>query len=181
MKKQSDVFQMIEVSMYAALIVVAIYFVRIPMPTAFVHPGNALVILALLLMGFRRGVMAAMLGLFIFDATAGYITSVPFTLLENFLVLLVIEGIYRAAFKREDYFLSIVSLGILGAVTKIVAIFIKHTLTQLVLGSTLATALTLALSKMPASFITGVVTAVLVPMLYYPMKKVFERFHPINQ
>lgn len=181
MKKQSDVFEMIEVSMYAALIVVSIYFVRIPMPTAFVHPGNALVILGLLLMGFKRGLMAAMLGLFIFDATAGYMTSVPFTLLENFLVLLVIEGIYRLAFQREDYFLSIVSLGILGALTKVIAIFIKHTITQLLLGNTAAAALTLALSKMPASFITGVVTAVLVPLLYFPMKKIFEKFHPIGQ
>lgn len=181
MKKQSEVFKMIEISMYAALIVVSIYFVRIPMPTAFVHPGNALVILALLLMGFKRGLMAAMLGLFIFDATAGYITSVPFTLLENFLVLLVIEGIYRIAFHREDYFISIVSLGIMGALTKIIAIFIKHTVTQLLLGSTTATALTLALSKMPASFITGAVTAVLVPLLYFPMKKVFEKFHTIGE
>ena len=61
------------------------------------------------------------------------------------------------------------------------AIFIKHTMTQLVLGNTLATVLTLVLSKVSASFITGVVTAVLVPMLYYPMKKVFERFRPMTQ
>lgn len=181
MKKQSEVFKLVEVSMYAALIVVAIYFIRIPMPTAFVHPGNALVILALLLMGFKRGLTAAMMGLFIFDATAGYIASVPFTLLENFLVLLVIEGIYRLAFQRKDNFISIVSLGILGALTKIIAIFIKHTLTQLLLGSTTAAAFSLALSKMPASFLTGVVTAVLVPLLYFPMKKVFERFHPIGE
>ena len=181
MKKQTNTFQLIEISMYAALIVVAIYFVRIPMPTAFVHPGNALVILAVLLMGFRRGVVAALLGLFIFDATAGYITSVPFTLLENFIVLVVLEIIYKYGYRREDYFLSIVSLGVLGALTKIVAIFIKHTITQLLLGNATAAALSIALSKMPASFMTGVVTAALVPLLYFPMKKVVERFHPVGE
>ena len=28
---------------------------------------------------------------------------------------------------------------------------------------------------------TGVVTAVLVPLLYFPMKKVVERFHPVGE
>lgn len=184
MRQQRDLFKLMEISMYAALIVMAIYLIRVPMPSAisrsFVHPGNALVILGSLLMGFKRGTLAAMLGLFIFDLTAGYVTSVPFTLLENFIVLLVVAGVHLL-FKRQDTLLPITVVGIVGAVTKIVIIFIKHVATQLALGSTLLAAYSISLTAMPASLFTGLVTAILVPVLYYPMKKVVTRFHPIGE
>ena len=35
--------------------------------------------------------------------------------------------------------------------------------------------------KMPATFFTAIVTAILVGILYYPMKRVIERFHPIGE
>lgn len=184
MRQQRDLFKLMEISMYAAIIVMAIYLIRVPMPSAisrsFVHPGNALVILGSLLMGFKRGTLAAMLGLFIFDLTAGYITSVPFTLLENFVVLLVVGLVYRLL-KRQDHVLSISVVGIVGAVTKIVIIFIKYVATQLALGSTLTAAISIAFTGMPASLFTGMVTAILVPILYYPMKKIVVRFHPIGE
>lgn len=184
MRQQRDLFKLMEISMYAAIIVMAIYLIRVPMPSAisrsFVHPGNALVILGSLLMGFKRGTLAAMLGLFIFDLTAGYITSVPFTLLENFVVLLVVGLVYRLL-KRQDHVFSISVVGIVGAVTKIVIIFIKYVATQLALGSTLTAAISIAFTGMPASLFTGMVTAILVPILYYPMKKIVVRFHPIGE
>lgn len=185
MRQQRELFKLIEVSIYAAMIVIAIYFIRIPMPSAisrtFVHPGNALVILGSLLMGFKRGTLAAMLGLFIFDLTSGYITAAPFTLLENFIVLLVVEFVYRYLLKRRDHMGAIVLIGVVGAVTKIVIIFIKYVATQLALGNTMTAAFSLALTGMPASLFTGVVTAILIPVLYLPMKKIFQQFHPIGE
>src|SRR5699024_11986934 len=103
---------------YAALIVLAIYMIRIPMPSAisntFVHPGNALVILAILFMGFKKGTIAALLGLAIFDITSGYLPVVFFNLLENFIVLLVVECVFRYVFHYDDRLRNILALGVVG-------------------------------------------------------------------
>lgn len=71
---------------------------------------------------------------------------------------------------------NIITLGIVGAVTKIVVIFFKYIIQQLMLGSVLGGAVASAISALPASLFTGVVTAILVPLLYWPIKPVFDRF-----
>lgn len=179
MSERRSVRRLTQTAMYAAVIVLAIYFIRIPMPSAisntFVHPGNALVILAILLMGFRDGSIAALLGLAIFDITSGYLPVVWMTLLENMIVLLVVEGMDRYIFKHQHKRPQIIILGIVGALTKILAIFVKYIIQQVILGSNLKAAIAVALTAMPASFFTGLVTAVLVPVLYWPLKAVFDR------
>lgn len=179
MSEKSNTKRLSQTAMYAALIVLAIYFIRIPMPSAisntFVHPGNALVILAVLLMGFKYGSLAALVGLAIFDITSGYFPVVWMTLLENFIVLLLVEGVDRYLFKHQHTKGQIVALGIIGAVTKIMAIFIKYVIQQSILGSSLQAAMAVALTAMPASLFTGLVTAILVPVLYWPLKAIFDR------
>ena len=150
------------------------------MPSAisnsFVHPGNALVILAVLFMGFKKGTVSALVGLAVFDTMSGYLPVVWLTLLENLIVLLVIEGLFRYVFRYNNRMRNIVILGIVGAVVKISVIFLKYILQQLVLGSNLSAAVVVALTGMPASLFTGLVTAILVPLLYWPVKPVFDRF-----
>lgn len=178
--KKIDTRDLTQMATYAALIVLAIYMIRIPMPSAisntFVHPGNALVILAILFMGFKKGTIAALLGLAIFDITSGYLPVVLFTLIENFIVLLVVECVFRYVFYYDNRMRNIITLGIVGAVTKIVVIFFKYIVQQLMLGSVLSGAVASAISALPASLFTGVVTAILVPLLYWPIKPVFDRF-----
>lgn len=170
---------------YAALIILAISFIRIPMPSvisnSFVHPGNALVILAALLMGFKRGTLSALLGLFIFDVMSGYAAVVHFTLLENLLVLIIVSLIYHYVFHHQDTMKHIISLGVIGALAKILIIFVKFVIMQLLLGSAMDAAISAAMVGMPASLFTGLVTAVLVPVLYFPMKSIFERYHRIGE
>ncbi|MGF3182668.1 ECF transporter S component [Facklamia sp. P12934] len=178
-------FKYVQIGIYAALIIAAITFIRVPMPSAisnsFVHPGNALVILAVLLMGFKRGTAAALIGLFLFDSLNGYFYVVHFTLLENLLVLIMVSFIYKKFFHKKDSMSHIVTLGIVGALTKIVLIFGKHIINQMILGATSSAAIAMAISAMPASLFTGLVTAILVPVLYFPLKKIFQRYHTIGE
>lgn len=180
MEERSGIRSLTQMSMYAALIVLTIYMIRIPMPSAisntFVHPGNALVILAILFMGFKKGTISALLGLAIFDITSGYLPVVWMTLLENFIVLVLVEGLFRYVFNYSNKMRNIITIGIVGASTKIILIFIKYVLQQLVLGSTLNAALAIAMTGLPASIFTGIITAVLVPLLYWPIKPIFDRF-----
>ena len=45
--------QLVELSLYAALIFISVQFLRIPLGAQFVHFGNALVVVAVLLYGSR--------------------------------------------------------------------------------------------------------------------------------
>ena len=47
--KQNQLRQLTEVSLYAALICVVVFFIRIPFGSQFVHLGNALVVVGVLL------------------------------------------------------------------------------------------------------------------------------------
>lgn len=183
--KNNQTFKYVQIGIYAALIIIAITFIRIPMPSAisnsFVHPGNALVILAVLLMGFKRGAAAAAIGLFLFDALNGYLHVAHFTVLENLLVLIVVSLIYGKVFHKNDKMPNIITLGIVGALTKIILIFFKFLIQQLILGANMNAAIAMALSGMPASLFTGLVTAILVPILYLPMKQIFQRYHKIGE
>lgn len=183
--KNNHLFKTIQIGIYAALIIVAITYIRIPMPSAisssFVHPGNALVILAVLLMGLKRGSLAACIGLFLFDALNGYLAVAGFTVLENLIVIAVVYWIYSRWMAKDDRLQNIIIIGIIGAVVKVVVIFLKFVIQQLLLKASFATALAVASTGMPASLFTACVTAILVPVLYLPMRDIFKRFHTIGE
>lgn len=62
----------IELSLYASLIFIAVQLLRIPVGAQFVHLGNALVVVAVLLYGSKEAALVASLGLGIFDILNGY-------------------------------------------------------------------------------------------------------------
>ena len=167
----------IEIGLFAALIYFAITYLKIQMPgTTMVHAGNALVVLSVLLLGFKRGSIASFLGLFIFDVLNGFAASVAFTLLEAALVL-----VYTYVFKKRDTRFNLVVVSIVAGLVKIVSRPVSIVAQQLVLGSSWNAAMAKVVEKMPATFFTAIVTAILVGILYYPMKRAIERFHPIGQ
>lgn len=172
----------IEIGLFAALIYFAITYLKIQMPgRTMVHAGNALVVLSVLLLGFKRGSIASFLGLFIFDVLNGFAASVAFTLLEAALVLVTVNAVYTYVFKKRDTRFNLVVVSIVAGLVKIVSRPVSIVAQQLVLGSSWNAAMAKVVEKMPATFFTAIVTAILVGILYYPMKRAIERFHPIGQ
>ena len=53
--KNDNTRELVELSLYAALIIVTVQFIRIPFGPQFVHLGNALVVIAILIFGARKG------------------------------------------------------------------------------------------------------------------------------
>lgn len=53
--KSDKTRELVELSLYAALIIVSVQFIRIPFGPQFVHLGNALVVIAVLIFGARKG------------------------------------------------------------------------------------------------------------------------------
>ena len=181
MQRNRELRNLIEIGLFAALIVLGITFFKIRLLGSMVHVGNALVILSSLLMGFKRGATASLLGLFIFDMLNGYASDVVFTLVEALIVLVVIGAVHRYVLKGRDTRQAIATIAVVGGLTKIVSRPFSIALKQVIIGANLETLTAVLYSKMPGTLITAVVTALLVPILYYPMKRVVERFHPIGE
>lgn len=185
MKRQSEVFKLIEMAMYAAMIVLAIQLIRVPMPSAIsnsmVHPGNALVAISGLLMGYKRGLIASSLGLFIFDLMNGYgVLGAIDTVLQSVVIILLIEWLYNLL-KHHDTKKNIFIIGIWAAILKIILRYAIFFVKQLLLGVSIEAALATALTGMPATFFTAAVTIVLVPTLYFALKSIFARYHKIGE
>lgn len=61
--KNDNTRELVELSLYAALIIVTVQFIRIPFGPQFVHLGNALVVIAILIFGARKGALVATVAL----------------------------------------------------------------------------------------------------------------------
>lgn len=88
--KSDKTRELVILSLYAALIIVSVQFIRIPFGPQFVHLGNALVVIAVLIFGARKGALVATVGLGLFDIINGYAAEVWITILESLIVCLVL-------------------------------------------------------------------------------------------
>ncbi|MHC5248020.1 ECF transporter S component [Enterococcus sp. HY326] len=172
MIKNSRLRSIILVALFAALTVIGTN-IRIPMPTgAFVHLGNAVLLLAVLLIGYKRGALAGGLGFFIFDILSGYATEAPYFLLESFIV----GGAAALAilfFKKNlTNVWQVMGVGVVTGIAKLIMTQLKNTVTFLIAGSSLPVAFTSAATKLPASLINVIMTIVIVSLVYFPLKKI---------
>ena len=87
--------ELVELSLYAALIIVSVQFIRIPFGPQFVHLGNALVVIAVLIFGSKKGDLVATVGLGLFDILNGYAAEVWITILESLIVCYVTISFLR--------------------------------------------------------------------------------------
>ncbi|KFN89598.1 putative membrane protein [Tetragenococcus muriaticus PMC-11-5] len=82
------------VALFTALTVIGT-MIKIPLPTgAFVHLGNAVLLLSVLLLGYVKGSLAGGLGFAIFDILNGYAAEAPYFIVESFIVGAVAYGLF---------------------------------------------------------------------------------------
>lgn len=166
--------QLVELSLYAALILISVQFLRIPLGAQFVHVGNALVVVAVLLYGSKLAGLVAAVGLGLFDLLNGYAAVVWITILESLIVCLVLHFVFEKGMKSKDTSKNVVIVGIVAAITKIISNLIKYTLmNSLVGGLSFPVAVTTAIVKIGGTFGSAVVTVVATPLLYPVLKRIF--------
>jgi uncharacterized membrane protein len=78
--KSSNVEKMILTALMIALIAVATA-IYIPIPNGYIHPGDSMIFLAVLLLGWKRGAVAAGVGSAFTDLFLGFVVWAPWTLL----------------------------------------------------------------------------------------------------
>lgn len=166
--------KLVYTALFAAIIFLGTSFLKFEIaPKVMVHIGNALVVVAFLTLKTKHSMLAASIGFGIFDAIhPAYISALPFTILESILVLLIIHYVYQTM-KEKDTLSNVIIISAIAAISKVVIIFIKRIITN-TLVSGAATAIPLAMVKMPNSIITAIFTMTVAPLLYWQGRKLFQ-------
>ncbi|CYV00647.1 ammonia permease [Streptococcus suis] len=173
--KQSQLRQLTEISLFAALICVVVFFIRIPFGSQFVHLGNALVVVGVLIFGAKKGALAASLGLGIFDLLSGYASVAWITILESLIVCFVLHLFYEKFLQANDSLSNIMLVGIVAALIKIILNLLKYTLTgSLVGGLTPLASFLAALGRILGTYGTAITTIIAVPILYQVFKGLYN-------
>lgn len=173
---QHSTKSIIYVALFAALTFVGTTL-KIPLPTgAFIHLGNAVLLLAVLLIGYKKGALAGGLGFAIFDLLNGYATEAPYFILESFIVGGVAYLSYHYLFKDNvTQIWQVIIIGLLTGIMKLIMTQIKNTVFLMIAGVNGSFAFQQALLKLPASIINVISTTIIVAFLYFPLKKIFNR------
>lgn len=170
--------QLVELSFYSALIFISVQFLRIPLGAQFVHFGNALVVVAVLLFGSKIAALVASIGLGLFDVINGYAAEVWITILESLIVCLILHLVFEKLMHSETKPHNVIIVGVVAAITKIISNLIKYTIINSVVGSLqLNVAFLTALVKIGGTFGSALVTVISVPILYPILKQVFDYEH----
>ena len=174
--KNDNTRELVILSLYAALIIVSVQFIRIPFGPQFVHLGNALVVIAVLIFGARKGALVATVGLGLFDIINGYAAEVWITILESLIVCLVLYFVFEKLLKSNDKTSYIILIGVIAAMTKIILNFVKYTIINTAVASLpLNAAMLASVVKIGGTFGTSVVTIIAVPLLYPVFKRILQR------
>lgn len=162
--------------LFAAIIYIGIWVLRIPIPALvgrpFIHFGNTLTAVAILFLGFRNGMLAGIIGLGGFDILNGYAATSWLTMLEVVVVALVITAVYKAL-KYTDSKRNIIIIAVIAGITKIFTTYCVSIVEALMAGSFLKAALFASFVSLPATVVNSISTAVLTPILYFFVKKVY--------
>ena len=164
--------QLVELSFYSALIFISVQFLRIPLGAQFVHFGNALVVIAVLLFGSRIAALVASIGLGLFDVLNGYAAEVWITILESLIVCLVLHFVFEKLLHSDTKTRNVIIVGVVAAITKIISNLVKYTLINSLVGD-------LPLVKIGGTLGSALVTIISVPILYPILKQFFipEKSH----
>ncbi|MCL1632911.1 ECF transporter S component [Sporolactobacillus sp. CPB3-1] len=173
-KSSFGVRDIVLVALFAAVTYLGISALRIPLPAAvgapFIHFGNSLLVLAVLLLGGFRGGLAGAIGLGLFDLLSGYASTAPVTVLLAFLVAGIVTLVFHLL-GHSDRPLNIFILAVVAGISKIVLEFLHGLILLLLGGSALGTAVAGAFTSLPATAINAVSTMIIVSVLYFPLKK----------
>ena len=149
----SNLKKIIMTALFAALACVATMSIRIPTPGTggYIHPGDAIVILAGIILGPVYGMLAGGIGSALSDLIGGYFVYVPITL--------VIKGLVALCRSGKNRYVAV----ILGGITDIVFVAGGYFICEFFLYGSGAAA------SIPANIIQGVggliISAVLYPVL----------------
>lgn len=182
MTSRNSTRNLVFIALFATLTIIGTS-IRVPMPATignpFVHLGNTVVLLAILLLGFTKGSLAGGIGFFLFDIFNGFAVEAPYFFIECFVVGAATCLVWKL-FKYHDHPFYKLFLPILaGCVAKIIITYLKNLVEAMIMGSSFSVAAAASVSTLFPSLINVITTMILVSILYYPLKKLLRRYIPV--
>ena len=167
--------ELVILSLYAALIIVSVQFIRIPFWTSICPSGKCPSCDCCFDFRCQKRCASRNSRVRLFDIFNGYAAEVWITILESLIVCYVLYLVLKTS-KSNDKMTNIIIIGVIAAVTKIILNFIKYTIINSVVAALpLNVAMVLALTKIGGTFGTSVVTIIAVPLLYPVFKRILQR------
>jgi uncharacterized membrane protein len=165
---KTKTIDIVQIGIMAGIIYIATYLIKIPVGhSAVFHIGDSMVYLAAILLGKKKGFLAAALGMTIFDLTTPYFFWAPFTLIiKGGMAYLTAVIAYRKGYSGDNIWnnlFAFIVAGIWMVLGYLVSGFLVYKLTtnsplvafadipanvgQVIVGIALALPLSLALAK----------------------------------
>lgn len=179
-KKRITTADIVLTALFATLTFVGT-MIRIPMPAAvgapFIHLGNSVLLLAVLLLGYRKGALAGGMGFAIFDVLNGYAAEAPYFIFESFIVGGVATLVFIVLGRQDRPLYKVTAVAIAAGLAKLAMTFLKGIVKMLILGADLKPAIIASATTIPTSVINVISTIIIVTLLYYPVKKIVDTFY----
>ncbi|MDT2634719.1 ECF transporter S component [Enterococcus dongliensis] len=178
MNSDKRIQTLVLIALFAALTFIGT-MIKIPLPTgAFIHFGNAVVLLAVLLISYWQGSLAGGIVFFIFDILNGFASEAPYFLLESFVVGAAAYAAFSIFKQKPQRVYQIVIIGIFAGITKFIMSVIKVTVMGMIAGAQLKPAFLAALATMPATVINLFSTILIVSLVFFPLRRAMQQiFH----
>lgn len=120
MQTNKNTIKIVLTALMMCLIMVAIMFIKIPIPftQGYVHPGDAMIFLAVLVLGWKYGAAAAAFGGMLGDVMGGFAAWAPWTFCIKGIMAIILGLIIEAAMRKErkrGFMLAIMIVGMVIA------------------------------------------------------------------
>ncbi len=156
---QKNIRKIVIAALFAAMITVATYIIRIPFVGGYINFGDILVILSGWIAGPFYGALAAAAGSAIADFMAGYITYIPATFVIKGLVAFASYFVYRKLANKSGMIVS----ALIGEIIMVLGYFaFEGVLLGLGWG---------ALASVPYNLIQGTLSFAGAVLIFSPLRK----------
>lgn len=104
MQTNNKTFKIVLSAMMMCLIMVAILFIRIPIPftQGYAHLGDAMIFLAVLVLGWRVGAVTAGVGAMMGDVIGGFAAWAPWTFAIKAIMAIILGIALEMVYKKEN-------------------------------------------------------------------------------
>ncbi|MBQ8600414.1 MAG: ECF transporter S component [Clostridia bacterium] len=168
--KRKSLLNLIFAALFAALVLVV---TRLSMPIGsfgYIHAGDAMIYLAVLLLPLPYALPAAAIGAGLADLTSGYAVYVLPTVLIKAAIVLAAKGLLRLSEKPVVQDILICSTGVIT----MAGYYIADTVLALISGSNAAAAFIAPLQAIPLNGIQAIASAILYLLLAAGVRKAFK-------
>ena len=112
----SKVNNLVMTALMCGLIMLVTFMIRIPVPgtKGYIHPGDCMIFLAVLILGWKHGAIAAGVGSALADLMGGYAMYAPVTLLVKAVMAAVVGLFIQWAMKKHLTKTGLTVMGALG-------------------------------------------------------------------